>query len=90
MKKRIIFSVFLLLSIFLINQSVFAETEEENREKQVQDAGDSLKRENTHSETIESDDESEKEDKKEEEEATAQAAGVESEQRARVVGMGRK
>ena len=31
-----------------------------------------------------------KEDKKEEEEATAQAAGVESEQRARVVGMGRK
>ena len=55
MKKRIIFSVFLLLSIFLINQSVFAETEEEqNREKQVQDAANSLKRENTRSDTIES------------------------------------
>ena len=66
MKKRIIFSVFLLLSIFLINQSVFAETkEEQNREKQVQDAANSLKRENTRSDTIESDDESEKEDKKE-------------------------
>ena len=66
MKKRIIFSVFLVLSIFLINQSVFAETEEEqNREKQVQDAANSLKRENTRSDTIESDDESEKKDKKE-------------------------
>ena len=66
MKKRTIFSVFLVLSIFLVNQSVFAETEEErNREKQVQDAANSLKRENTRSDTIESDDESEKEDKKE-------------------------
>ena len=66
MKKRIIFSVFLVLSIFLINQSVFAETEEEqNREKQVQDAANSLKRENTRSDIIESDDESEKKDKKE-------------------------
>ena len=66
MKKRIIFSVFLLLSIFLINQSVFAETEEEqNREKQVQDAANSLKRENTGSDTIAGDDESEKKDKKE-------------------------
>ena len=66
MKKRIIFSVFLVLSIFLINQSVFAETEEEqNREKQVQDAANSLKRENTGSDTIAGDDESEKKDKKE-------------------------
>ena len=66
MKKRIIFSVFLVLSIFLINQSVFAETEEEqNREKQVQDAANSLKKENTRSDTTESDDESEKKDKKE-------------------------
>ena len=66
MKKRIIFSVFLVLTIFLVNQSVFAETEEEqDRKKLVQDAADSLKRENTHSDTIESDDESEKKDKKE-------------------------
>jgi len=66
MKKSIIFTVFLLLSIFLINQSVFAETEEEQkREKQVQDAANSLKRENTRSDTISSDDESEKKDKKE-------------------------
>ena len=66
MKKRIIFSVFLVLTIFLVNQSVFAETEEEqDRKKQVQDAADSLKRENTRSDTIESDDESEKKDKKE-------------------------
>ena len=66
MKKRIIFSVFLVLSIFLVNQSVFAETEEEqNREKQVQDAANSLKRENTGSDTIAGDDESEKKDKKE-------------------------
>ena len=66
MEKKIIFSIFLVLSIFLVNQSVFAETEEErNREKQVQDAANSLKRENTRSDTIESDDESEKKDKKE-------------------------
>jgi len=66
MKKRIIFSAFLVLTIFLVNQSVFAETEEEqDRKKQVQDAADSLKRENTRSDTIESDDESEKKDKKE-------------------------
>ena len=66
MKKRIIFSVFLVLTIFLVNQSVFAETEEEqDRKKQVQDAADSLKRENIRSDTIESDDESEKKDKKE-------------------------
>ena len=66
MKKRIIFSVFLVLTIFLVNQSVFAESEEEqDREKQVQDAADSLKRENTRSDTIESDDKSEKKDKKE-------------------------
>jgi len=66
MKKRTIFSVFLVLSIFLINQSVFAETEEEKERKElVQDAANSLKRENTHSDTIASDDESEKKDKKE-------------------------
>ena len=66
MKKRTIFSVFLVLSIFLINQSVFAETEEEKERKElVKDAANSLKRENTHSDTIASDDESEKKDKKE-------------------------
>ena len=66
MKKRIIFSVFLVLCIFFINQSVFAETEEgKDREKQVEDAASSLKRENTRSDTIASDDESEKKDKKE-------------------------
>ncbi|MDC0070097.1 hypothetical protein OAJ36_02130, partial [Nitrosopumilus sp.] len=66
MEKKIIFSIFLVLSIFLVNQSVFAETEEEqNREKQVQDAANSLKRENTRSDTIAGDDESEKKDKKE-------------------------
>ncbi|MDC0155127.1 hypothetical protein OAI83_02105 [Nitrosopumilus sp.] len=61
MKKRIIFSVFLVLSIFLINQSVFAETEEENRQKQAQDAANLLKREIVKTEITE---ESEKENEK--------------------------
>jgi len=60
MEKRIIFSVFLVLSVFLINQSVFAETEE-NREKQVQDAANSLKRDIIKTEIAE---ESEKENEK--------------------------
>ena len=45
--------------------------EEQNREKQVQDAANSLKRENTRSDTIESDDESEKKDKKDANKVTA-------------------
>jgi hypothetical protein len=66
MKKSIIFTVFLLLSIFLINQSVFAETEDsKDREKEVKDASAGLKRENSHSDKIVSTDETEKKDKKE-------------------------
>jgi len=66
MKKRIIFPIFLVLMIFLIDQNVFAETEEEReREELVKDAANSLKRENTRSDTIASDDESEKKDKEE-------------------------
>ena len=66
MKKRIIFPIFLVLMIFLIDQNVFAETEEEKeREELVKDAANSLKRENTRSDTIASDDESEKKDKEE-------------------------
>ena len=64
MKKRIFFSIFLVLMIFLIDQNVFAETEEEKEIKElVNDAANSLKRENTRSDTIASDDESEKKDK---------------------------
>jgi len=66
MKKSIIFTVFLLLSIFLINQSVFAETEEsKDREKEIKEAIAELKRENPHSDKIVSTDETEKKDKKE-------------------------
>ena len=46
MKKRIIFTIFLVLMIFLIDQNVFAETEEEKERKElVKDAENSLKRE---------------------------------------------
>jgi hypothetical protein len=46
MKKRIIFSIILVLMIFLIDQNIFAETEEEiEREELVNDAANSLKRE---------------------------------------------
>ena len=46
MKKRIIFPIFLVLMIFLIDQNVFAETEEEKERKElVKDAKNSLKRE---------------------------------------------
>ena len=46
MKKRIIFPIFLVLMIFLIDQNVFAETEEEKERKElVKDAENSLKRE---------------------------------------------
>jgi len=65
MKKRIIFSAFLVLTIFLVNQSVFAETEEEqDRKKQVQDAADSLKRKIIEPETKEITEESEKDNEK--------------------------
>ncbi|MDC0638867.1 hypothetical protein OAP30_05440 [Nitrosopumilus sp.] len=54
-----------MLSIFLMNQSIFGETEEENRQKQVQDAANSLKREIIKTEnTEESEKESEKENEK--------------------------
>ena len=46
MKKRIILPIFLVLMIFLIDQNVFAETEEEKERKElVKDAENSLKRE---------------------------------------------
>ena len=52
MKKIIIFSIFLIFSVFLMNQQTFAETEEEEERKElVENAANSLKRENTHSDT---------------------------------------
>ena len=51
MKKIIFFSIFLIFSVFLMNQQTFAETEEEERKELVENAANSLKRENTHSDT---------------------------------------
>ncbi len=66
MKKSIIFTVFILLSIFLIHQSALAETEEsKDREKEVKEADAELKRENSHSDKKVSTNETEKKDKKE-------------------------
>ena len=66
MKKRIIFPIFLVLMIFLIDQNVFAETEEEKERKElVENAANSLKRENTRSDTTVIDEKSEKKDEKE-------------------------
>ena len=64
MKKRIIFPIFLVLMIFLIDQNVFAETEEKKeREELVKDAANSLKRESI--ETKEITNESEKNEEEE-------------------------
>ena len=66
MKKRIIFPIFLVLMIFLIDQNVFAETgEEKERQELVKDAANSLKRENIGTETKELTDESEKNNERE-------------------------
>ena len=66
MKKIIIFSIFLIFSVFLMNQHTFAETEEQKERKElVENAANSLKRENTHSETTVMEDKSEKKDEKE-------------------------
>ena len=66
MKKRIIFPIFLVLMIFLIDQNVFAETEEEKERKElVENAANSLKRENTRSDTTVIDEKSDKKDEKE-------------------------
>ena len=66
MKKIIIFSIFLIFSVFLMNQHTFAETEEvKERKELVENAANSLKRENTHSETTVMEDKSEKKDEKE-------------------------
>jgi len=65
MKKIIIFSIFLIFSVFLMNQQAFAETEEEERKELVENAANSLKRENTHSDTTVIDEKSEEKDEKE-------------------------
>ena len=66
MKKIIIFSIFLIFSVFLMNQHTFAETEEvKERKELVENAANSLKRENTRSETTVIEDKSEKKDEKE-------------------------
>ena len=66
MKKIIIFSIFLIFSVFLMNQHTFAETEDEKERKElVENAANSLKRENTDSKTTVIDDKSEKKDEKE-------------------------
>ena len=62
MKKIIIFSIFLIFSVFLMNQQTFAETEEEERKELVENAANSLKRENTHSDTTVIDERSEEKD----------------------------
>ena len=63
MKKIIIFSIFLIFSVFLMNQHTFAETEDEKERKElVENAANSLKRENTDSKTKVIDDKSEKKD----------------------------
>jgi hypothetical protein len=64
MKKRIIFPIFLVLIIFLIDQNVFAETEEEKERKElVKDAASSLKRENVETKEITDESEKNKEEK---------------------------
>ena len=66
MKKIIIFSIFLIFSVFLMNQHTFAETEDEKERKElVENAANSLKRENTRSETTVIEDKTEKKDEKE-------------------------
>ena len=66
MKKIIIFSIFLIFSVFLMNQHTFAETEEQKERKElVENAANSLKRENTHSKTTVIEDKTEKKDEKE-------------------------
>ena len=65
MKKIVIFLIFMIFSIFLMNQQTFAETEEEKeREELVESAANSLKRENTRSETTVIEDKSETIDEK--------------------------
>ena len=64
MKKRIIFPIFLVLIIFLIDQNVFAETEEEKERKElVKDAASSLKRDNVETKEITDESEKNKEEK---------------------------
>ena len=66
MKKIIIFSIFLIFSVFLMNEHTFAETEEQKERKElVENAANSLKRENTRSETTVIEDKTEKKDEKE-------------------------
>ena len=66
MKKIIIFSIFLIFTIFLMNQHTFAETEEEKeRQEIVENAANSLKRENTSSDRAILDDKSDKNEEKE-------------------------
>ncbi len=66
MKKIVIFSIFLIFSILLMNQHTFAETQEEKERKElVENAANSLKRENIRSETTTIEDKSEKNDEKE-------------------------
>ena len=66
MKKIIIFSIFFIFTIFLMNQHTFAETEEEKeRQEIVENAANSLKRENTSSDTAILDDKSDKNEEKE-------------------------
>ena len=64
MKKRIFFSIFLVLMIFLIDQNVFAETEEEKERKElVNDAANSLKRESIETKEITNESEKNEEEK---------------------------
>ena len=64
MKKRIIFPIFLVLMIFLIDQNVFAETEQEKERKElVIDAKNSLKRENIETKEITNESEKNEEEK---------------------------
>jgi len=66
MIKITFFSIFLILIVFSINQTVFAETEEDKqREIDIKAATEALKRENTRSDTTENDDKSENKDEKE-------------------------
>ena len=64
MKKIIIFPIFLVLMIFLIDQNVFAETEEEKERKElVNDAANSLKRESIETKEITNESEKNEEEK---------------------------
>jgi len=64
MKKRIIFPIFLVLMIFLIDQNVFAETEEEKERKElVKDAANLLKRDSIETKEIIDESEKNKEEK---------------------------